>query len=106
MTGTTFKVGGTYGLESSAILSPSRQNPSRVVALDEAIRILNGAAALASTGSLVSWRIVDHARRHLETCISEEISGDSVTDITSSVTDSRRIVPARAEPTTGSFAAL
>lgn len=106
MTGTTFKVGGTYGLECRAILSPSRQNPSRVVALDEAIRILNGAAALASTGSLVSWRIVDHARRHLESCISEEISDDSMADITSSATHSSRIVSIRAEPPTGSFAAL
>ena len=106
MTGTTCMAGIAYGLESSAILSPNRQNASRIVALDDAIRILNDAAALTSTGSLVSWRIVDHARRHLEGCISEEISGDSVTDITSSATDSRRIVPARAEPTTGSFAAL
>jgi hypothetical protein len=98
--------GIAYGLESSAILSPNRQNASRIVALDDAIRILNDAAALTSTGSLVSWRIVDHARRHLESCISEEISDDSMADITSSATHSSRIVSIRAEPTTGSFSAL
>jgi hypothetical protein len=106
MTDTTCKMGGTHGLESSASLAPNPEHPSRVVALDEAIRILNDAAALASTGSLVSWRIVDHARRHLESCISEEISEVFMADNASSATDRRGIVPILAGATTGSFAAL
>jgi hypothetical protein len=106
MTGTTCKVGGTLGLEGSANLAPNLQYPSRVVALDEAIRILNNAAALASTGSLVSWRIVDHARRHLESCISEEISDVFMADNASSATDRRGTVPILAGATTGYFVAL
>jgi hypothetical protein len=45
-----------------------------IQAIDDAIRVLNQAAREASNGSTAVWRIIEHARRYLETQITMSLS--------------------------------
>ena len=49
----------------SPSLAPSLDT-AHLCAIEDAIRLLNTKATELATGSTAIWRLVDHARRHLE----------------------------------------